>query len=720
MFTAVIKPLGEHELYLLLLQFVLLLVVARALGVAATRMGLPSVVGELLAGFILGPSLLGNIAPGAFGAIFPQRPEQVHLLEVVSWLGVIMLLILTGLETDVGLIARKGKGAAAISLGGIAIPFALGAGLGFLLPGDFVADPHKRLVFALFIGTAMSISAIPVIAKVLMEMNIIRRDIGQITLAAGMIDDTIGWILLSVVAGLASSGTINPLTAGRSILYVLLVLGIAYTIGRRLVSLLIRTLDNQIGGDMVKITALMALALGFGAITQVLKLEAVLGAFIAGILVGQVKRFDARLRHTFEQVALGVFAPVFFAASGLRVDLGRLAKPKVLGIGLLVLAIAIVGKFVGAYAGARASRMGHWEALSLGAGMNARGAMEIIVATIGLSRGILTPEMYSIILMVAIVTSLMAPPILRWTLGHVEPSEEEKQRLETEDRRREGFVSNLKRVLLPVRREGDADVAAKLVSLLVAEEDEVEVTSLYLHRDGDRSAPERAKESIDSQLEGARSRVKLEEENPSKTILDEAGKGYDLMVLAAPQRHSDGGSTMFDRVIDDVIQGSPCPLLVVSSPDGDDRDSRLATLPGHHILVPISGGDADRYAAEVAFAMAAGGGNGTVVDVVHVVSGPQHTLRMGQDDALLQAMEIGEDVVANIAELGRASGASVETDVLVAEQPEHAIIERAERRADLIVVASSRKPVTQRAFFGHRIDYVVGNAPCPVVVVSAR
>jgi nucleotide-binding universal stress UspA family protein len=102
------------------------------------------------------------------------------------------------------------------------------------------------------------------------------------------------------------------------------------------------------------------------------------------------------------------------------------------------------------------------------------------------------------------------------------------------------------------------------------------------------------------------------------------------------------------------------------------------------------------------------------------VSGPQHTLRMGQDDALLQAMEIGEDVVANIAELGRASGASVETDVLVAEQPEHAIIERAERRADLIVVASSRKPVTQRAFFGHRIDYVVGNAPCPVVVVSAR
>ncbi|MGI9034187.1 MAG: cation:proton antiporter [Acidimicrobiales bacterium] len=726
MVAAIIKPLGEHELYLLLLQFVLLLVVARALGEMATRLGLPSVVGELLAGFILGPSLLGNLAPGVFDAVFPQRPEQVHLLEVVSWLGVIMLLILTGLETDVGLIARKGKGAAAISLGGIAIPFALGAGLGFVLPADFVADPNKRLVFALFIGTAMSISAIPVIAKVLMEMKIIRRDIGQITLAAGMIDDTIGWILLSVVAGLASSGTISPITAGRSVLYVLAVLGVAYTVGRRLVSLLIRTLDNQIGGDMVKITALVALALAFGTITQALKLEAVLGAFIAGILVGQVKRFDARLRHTFEQVALGVFAPVFFAASGLRVDLGQLAKPKVLGIGLVVLAIAILGKFAGAYAGARASRLGHWEALSLGAGMNARGAMEIIVATIGLSRGILTPEMYSIILMVAIVTSVMAPPILRWTLAHVELGEEEKERLESEDRRREGFVSNLKRVLLPVRHPGDAEVAAKLVALLVADEHDVEVTSLYLSRDGDDAAPKQAKESIDSQLDVSRSRVKAEEENPSKTILDEAAKGYDLMVLAASERHSgqgvrgDGGSTMFDRVVDDVIQGSPCPLLVVSSPPDDDHGSRLASLPGQHILVPISGNDTDRYAAEVAFAMAAGGDNGTIVDLVHVVSGPQHAVRLGREDAIMAAMEIGEDVVANIAELGRASGAQVETDVLVADHPENAIVERAERRADLIVVASSRRPVTQRAFFGHRIDYVVGHAPCPVVVVSAR
>ncbi|MBW3579635.1 MAG: cation:proton antiporter, partial [Actinobacteria bacterium] len=158
----IVEPLGEHALLLFLLQFVLLLVVARTLGQVATRLGLPSVVGELLAGFLLGPTLFGNLAPGLQEYVFPQEAAQVHLLEVVSWLGVIMLLILTGLETDVALIARKGKKAAAISLGGIAVPFASGVALGFFIPEEFLTGPDKRLVFALFIGTAMSISAIPV------------------------------------------------------------------------------------------------------------------------------------------------------------------------------------------------------------------------------------------------------------------------------------------------------------------------------------------------------------------------------------------------------------------------------------------------------------------------------------------------------------------------------------------------------------------------------
>ena len=713
--VSVLKPLGEHELLLFLLQFALLLVVARSLGVVATRLGLPSVVGELVAGLLLGPSLLGNLAPGLFAGLFPQQPEQFHLLEIVSWLGVIMLLILTGLETDIGLIARKAKSAAAISLGGIAVPFVTGLGLGFLLPDTFLAAPDKRLVFALFIGTAMSISAIPVIAKVLMEMNVVRRDIGQITLAAGMIDDTIGWILLSVVAGLASSGTVSLPSVGRSLLSVLVVLVVAYTVGRRLVSLLIRTLDNHVGGDGVMITALMALALAFGAVTQALRLEAVLGAFIAGILVGQVKRFDDRLRHIFEQVALGVFAPVFFAAAGLRVDLGKLAKPNVLAVGLLVLTIAIAGKFIGAYIGARASRQGHWESLSLGAGMNARGAMEIIVATIGFTRGILTAEMYSIILMVAVATSLMAPPILRWTLSHVRPGEEEQRRLESEERRKDSFVGNLKRILVPVASgNGQATMAAKLVRLLVERED-VEVTSLALQPNAD-AGEKRPKTTVHDELADARRISRADRGEPSRAILTEAERGYDLIVLGTT-RGADRDGPLFADFVDEVIQESPCPLLVVSSPEDDDAAARVEQLCRSRILVPTSGNDTDRHAAEVAFAMAAHGD--TDVDLVHVVSRSQHELRLGADEALRHAVKIGEDIVAKTQALGEALGVTVNADVLVADHPEQAIIERADQGADLVVMASGRRPTTHRAFFGHRIDYVIGHARCPVAVVAA-
>ncbi len=192
----IIKPLGHHELLLVLLEISVLLLVARGLGELMRRFDLPPVVGELLAGVVLGPSLFGAVFPSFQGHIFPRIQEQSDLLAVVSWLGVLMLLIVTGLETDLNLIVRKGKTALLISLGGIIVPFVTGFGLGWLLPETFLADPTKRLVFSLFIATAMSISAVPVIAKVLMDLKLIRRDIGQITLAAGMTDDTMGWILL--------------------------------------------------------------------------------------------------------------------------------------------------------------------------------------------------------------------------------------------------------------------------------------------------------------------------------------------------------------------------------------------------------------------------------------------------------------------------------------------------------------------------------------------
>jgi nucleotide-binding universal stress UspA family protein len=222
---------------------------------------------------------------------------------------------------------------------------------------------------------------------------------------------------------------------------------------------------------------------------------------------------------------------------------------------------------------------------------------------------------------------------------------------------------------------------------------------------------------VHDEVEDARSIARADRGAPSRAILSEAEKGYDLLVLGATTSGTNGNGPLFEHFVDEVIQGSPCPLLVVSSREDDDPTVRVNRLCGSRILVPTSGTEADRYAAEVAFAMAAHGE--AEVDLVHVVSRPQHELRMGADEAIQRAVKIGEDIVAKTSALGKALGVTVNADVLVANHPEEAIVERAEHGADLVVMASGRKQATHRAFFGHRIDHVIAHARCPVAVVAS-
>jgi nucleotide-binding universal stress UspA family protein len=261
-------------------------------------------------------------------------------------------------------------------------------------------------------------------------------------------------------------------------------------------------------------------------------------------------------------------------------------------------------------------------------------------------------------------------------------------------------------------------MAAKLVGLLVEEED-VEVTSLALQSDDEHErGGKKPHTPVQDEVEDARRIARPADGNPAEAILAEARKGYDLLVLGASECGSNGNGPLFEDFVDDVIQDAPCSVLILASRCHDDPEERFEKLARGHILVPTSGTDVDRYAAEVAFTMAAQ--SGAEVDLVHVVSGRQHTTRMGGDEAILQAVQIGEDILAKTAEPAEALGITVNTDVLVADQPEEAILERAQRRADLVVLASGRKPMTNRAFFGHRVDYLIGHADVPVAVVSVR
>ncbi|MEH2195833.1 MAG: cation:proton antiporter [Nostoc sp.] len=731
----VIKPLGHHELLLVLVQLSLLLLVARGLGELMRRINLPPVVGELLAGVLLGPSLFGLLLPDLQAHIFPKSQEQSNLLSVISWLGVLFLLIVTGLETDLKLILRKGKTALLISLGGIIIPFITGFGLGWLLPDSFLANPEKRLVFSLFIATAMSISAVPVIAKVLMDLNLIRRDIGQVTLAAGMTDDTIGWILLSVVSGLASSGKFDFGTIFHSVSAAILFLAIAFTIGRTIVDQILRWVDDYIGGISASISAVLILSLSAAALTHALGLEAALGAFVLGILAGQSRRFSNEAGHMLEVFTAAFLAPIFFASAGLKVDLGTLLVPQTLLFGLIVLAVACVGKFTGAYIGSRVGGLSHWEGLAMGSGMNARGAMEIVVATIGLSLGVLNPQMYSIIVMVAIVTSLMAPPLLRWCLSNVVMSDEEAQRLEQEEQDSRSFIKQIQRVLIPTSGGPNIQLAAQLVGYM-AHQNSIEVTSLYALSDKQPQKKDRrtATQVKDTAAEEALAAVVEEMQLPADTnlqtktesgrskaevILNEANKNYDLIVLGASEQIRPQ-KTLFNLLVDKVVQEAPCATMVVKShlPHPKGEICKIAQQKLTKILVPTVGTEYSKNAVEMASTIAAQ--TGALVMIVNVINLPQVEYILYEQRSLTPVKEIAHDLLEQQAAIGRNLGANVKTYILQGTSPEREILKFAQtQEVDLIILGSNIRMVTGRVFFGHRVDAILSKAHCPVAVITA-
>jgi K+:H+ antiporter len=422
-----IPPLAAAEVLTLIVQLAALLTVALLLGRLAVRIGMPALVGELLAGVVLGPSLLGHTAPGVYHWLFPSSPSQQHLLDAVAQFGVLLLVGIAGAHLDSGNLTRRGTTALRVSLFGLVIPLAAGVAAGYYAPASLMPH-HDRVVFGTFVGVAMCVTAIPVIAKTLADMNLLHREVGQLTLTAGMFDDTVGWFLLSVVSAMATVG-LNRAALTRSVVYLVGFVVVAVLFGRYLVRGVLR-LAGRSREDGTVIMAVVVLVLLGAAVTQSLHMEAVFGAFAVGVLIGGRGVVEPKRLAPLRTLVLSVLAPIFLATAGLRMDLTTLRHPKVLVAALAALAIAILGKFVGAYLGARTSRMGHWASVAVGAGMNARGVVEIVVATVGLRLGVLNAASYTIVTLIAIVTSLMAPPLLRVAMSRVGQSAEEQLRRE--------------------------------------------------------------------------------------------------------------------------------------------------------------------------------------------------------------------------------------------------------------------------------------------------
>ena len=482
----IIEPISGHAILTLLVQLTCLLMLARMLAEGMRRLGQPAVIGELLAGLLLGPTVLGYVAPEIFEAVFPQNLAQFHLLEVISWLGMVLLLLLTGLETDLRDMRNLGRAALMASLFGMVIPFGSGLGLGWLLPDKFLVDPADRAIFAAFLATAMAISAMPVIAKILIDLNMIRRNVGMVILSAGVVDDTVGWLILSVISGVAAGGAFSLAGLGLTLFQLALFLAVVRWMAFPIMRRLLRYVNERVGLSGADVTLILGLTFLSAAATEAIGVHAVFGAFVAGLLVRQLPRVKADSIHTLETFVLSGLSPIFFAYVGLRVDLWTLSG---WALPLIVIGIAIMGKLVGCYLGGRLGRLSHWESLALGFGMNARGAMELIVALVGLSLGLLTQELYATIVLVAVVTSFMAPLLLRWVLPRISLGEDERRRIEHTVQQRLIPMGPL-RILVPTAGGGNAMAAFELLAPL-AGANGTEVTALFVEVSPSQNIPRR-------------------------------------------------------------------------------------------------------------------------------------------------------------------------------------------------------------------------------------
>jgi Kef-type K+ transport system membrane component KefB len=691
------------DLLKLVFSFAVLLGTARVFAEIARRAGLPAVVGEILAGVVLGPSLLSGWLPQLGQWIVPETPLQSQLLDVIGLIGIMFLLIVVGLETDLALIRARFRTAMSVGLGGLIVPGLLGFAFAFTFPSDLLTDPDDRTVFALFLAVALALSAIPVLAKILADMGLMRARFGQTALAAGMIDDILGWALLGIVTALAAAGTISPGSVVETVGGVLLFVLATYVIARPLARWSLRVVQERFGSRDMLITLLVALAFLWGAFSQALHLEPILGAFAVGILFGQMRRLPSEVGRALESITFGVFAPVFLATAGLRLSLEELLEPSLLLLTVLLILVAAAGKLIGAFIGGRFfAKSSVRESIGFGVALNARGVLGIIVASIGLSMGILGVEVYSMVVVTSVVTSLMAPIGLKLVFRKEPIAVEEPG---------EGLFSSVTRILLSVRaRDGEGSevqsLEASVLTSLAAESPAVTLFTVAQpkqRRSGDEYLNSLAK--LFPPETDVRRRVGRGD--PVEAILDEAAKGYDLLALGSPEGGG-GDSYLFGSVVDEVVRLAPCPSIVFTARGGH--------WPPRRIMVPVSGTESAARAADLAFALAR---DISPVLLFHVVD-PEVATEMAtsRGGSPTVRIEIGQDIVARLAEVGKRQGVNVATEVVKGGSMVASVLDRARLGVDLIVVGTGVRAGSQRLYLGPKVELLLREAPCSVLVLN--
>jgi len=403
--------LTQNDVMVVFLALAAVLASAKFAGELVKKFNQPAVLGEIVAGIVLGPTVLGYFRPDVYGLLFPHNGPVALVLDGVEAISVVFFLLTAGIEIDLGSIFRQGKTALLVSSFGMVIPFAFGLLSAWTFPSWMGADAGAdRLVFALFIGTALSISALPVVARVLMDLGLLRTEIGTVVMSSAMFDDLVGWILFGLVLGMMKPAGDSSHSIRHTIVLVLGFAVVMLTVGRWLIHRILPFIQAHTTWPGGVLGFIFSLTLASAAFAEYAGIHAVFGAFITGAAVGESTHLRERTSEHIKEIVTNVFAPLFFATIGLHTNFVTNFH---FGVTAVILCVACLGKVLGAGWGARLGGMDVRAAVGVGLAMNARGAMEMILGILALQAGLIHEPVFVALVVMALVTSLISGPSIR-------------------------------------------------------------------------------------------------------------------------------------------------------------------------------------------------------------------------------------------------------------------------------------------------------------------
>jgi len=686
----------DSPILILLVQIGLVLGLSRVMGWVFARMHQPQVMGEMIAGILLGPSLLGWLWPAASAAIFPA--SSIGLLGILSQLGVILFLFLIGLELDPKLIKNRGHAAVLISHASIIGPFLLGSILTlFLYTQLFNDSPHMRFTaVALFMGAAMSITAFPVLARILTERNLHRTRVGAVAITCAAVDDVTAWCMLAFVVAVAKAKGLEPglITAGLSAGYVLIMFFVIRPFLARLQLFYDRT--GRLSQNLVAIILLLVMASAFA--TEMIGIHALFGAFLMGAIMPKGSRFVQDLAGKLEDFTVVFLLPIFFAFTGLKTQIGLLDTPQLWLYTLLIIGVACAGKFGGSALAARLSGFTWRESSAIGILMNTRGLMELLILNIGRELGVITDAVFAMMVIMALVTTAMTTPILHLVYP---------RKLFGDDESSVGAVKPAFSVLIPIAAPRSGAALLDLASTIAGPDTSSLIYALHLRRPVDRDA---YRAGIDPEPEA-------EEHEPLQPLLAQAAKlkvHVEPVSFVSRDVPGDIARLAEHRQVDLLLMGFHHAVFsanilggtvhrVLSTVEANvaifvDRGFRGAKK----ILVPYLGSTHDTLAMELARRLAAAGPE-VEVTILHVV--PRSRSTESSAGGLMDKL-FNEPGVAR----------QVRFTVVQDDNPVDVVVQHAQK-ADLTVIGVAEEWGLESHLFGFRSERIAQEVESSLLIV---